>query len=52
MYDAEALKPLLKDLQEVHEQLGHTIKRRQSYNEFRCLRWRSTECGYINISLA
>lgn len=47
MYDAEALKPLLKNLQEVHEKLGHTIKRLQSCDEFRCMRWRCTECGYI-----
>ena len=47
MYDAEAIKPLLKNLQEVHEQLGHTIKRLQSYDELRCMRWRCTDCGYI-----
>ena len=47
MYDAEALKPLLQTLEEVHERLGSTIKQLKSYDEFRCMRWRCTDCGYI-----
>ena len=46
MYGTEALRPIREALEQVHERLGYAIERLKSFDEFRCMRWRCTECGY------
>ena len=47
MYDEEALKPIQTGLESVRLEVDSLLRRLQSLQEFRCMRWRCTDCGYI-----
>ncbi len=47
MYDEEAIKPIREVLEHARERLDFALARLKSYDEFRCMRWRCTDCGYI-----